>query len=34
MYTVNDDKSTDDAYKETTLVPLFAGMGLKVEFIN
>ena len=34
MYSINDDLATDDTHKETELVPLFAKVGLEVEFIN
>lgn len=34
MYSINDDKNTDDAFKESQLVPMFARIGLEAEFIN
>ena len=34
MYRINDDLATDDVDKERKLIPLFASVGLEVEFIN
>ena len=34
MYSINDDLATDDVDKERKLIPLFASVGLEVEFIN
>ena len=33
-YSINDDPDTTDEYKEAELIPLFAKLGLDVEFIN
>ena len=33
-YEINDSRDTSDAYKEEALVPVFAQLGLAVEFVN